>query len=151
MFSWTIVISKNRHSTYRGFHEKGTLSYLCALMIDRQSPLNECTLQVPFIWIPLYVNCRLKYKDNFLLKWHIKKRIKIHLKLLYSDLNSDEWFCQNKEEKILSILISLKAFDLIYIVMYVLRKKGKTKKQFNISSVDDSEIITPQKSKVDTL
>ena len=27
---------------YRGFHEKGTLGYLCALGIDRQSSLNEC-------------------------------------------------------------------------------------------------------------
>ena len=34
---------------YWGFHEKGTLSYLCALGIDRKSPLHECTLQVPFI------------------------------------------------------------------------------------------------------
>ena len=31
---------------YRGFHEKGTLSYLCALGIDRCSPLNECTLPI---------------------------------------------------------------------------------------------------------
>ena len=28
--------------------KKGTFSYLCALMIDRQPPLNECTLQVPY-------------------------------------------------------------------------------------------------------
>ena len=42
-FSWRILF------IYRGFHEKGTLSYLCALGIDRCSPLNECTLQVPFI------------------------------------------------------------------------------------------------------
>ena len=34
---------------YWGFHEKGTFSYLCALWIDRQYPLNECTLQVPLI------------------------------------------------------------------------------------------------------
>ena len=32
-----------------GFHEKGSLSYLCAIGIDRQSPLNECTLQETFI------------------------------------------------------------------------------------------------------
>ena len=32
-----------------GFHEKGSLSYLCALVNDRQSPLNECTLHEPFI------------------------------------------------------------------------------------------------------
>ena len=31
-----------------GFHEKGTPSYLSALGKDRKSPLNECTLQVPF-------------------------------------------------------------------------------------------------------
>ena len=29
--------------TYQGFHEKGSLSYLCALGIDRQPSLNECT------------------------------------------------------------------------------------------------------------
>ena len=34
---------------YWGFHEKGTLSYLCALGIDRYSPLNKCTLKVHFI------------------------------------------------------------------------------------------------------
>ena len=41
---------------YRGFHEKGTHNYLCAFGIDRQSPLNKCTLQVPFIWNQLYIN-----------------------------------------------------------------------------------------------
>ena len=36
---------------YRGFHEKGSLSCLSVLGIDRQSPfaLNECRLQEPFI------------------------------------------------------------------------------------------------------
>ena len=40
---------------YWGFHEKGTHSYRCPQGIDRLSPLNECTLQVPFIWNPGYV------------------------------------------------------------------------------------------------
>ena len=46
-----IYILKFRHisRTYWGFHEKVTLSYLCALCLDRYSSLNECTLQVPFI------------------------------------------------------------------------------------------------------
>ena len=35
---------------YWGFNEKGSLSYLCALGIDRKYPLNECTLQEPFTW-----------------------------------------------------------------------------------------------------
>ena len=40
---------KNIHLlSYRGFDENGSLSYLCALGTDRQSPLNECTLQEPF-------------------------------------------------------------------------------------------------------
>ena len=33
---------------YWGFQEKSILSYLCALGIDRLSPLNERTLPVPF-------------------------------------------------------------------------------------------------------
>ena len=37
-------------TAYRGIHEKGSLGYLCALGIERQSPLNECTFQEPFIW-----------------------------------------------------------------------------------------------------
>ena len=37
-------------TAYRGIHEKGSLAYLCALGIERQSPLKECTLQVPSIW-----------------------------------------------------------------------------------------------------
>ena len=55
-----IILSKSKKKfsipnfRYRGFHEKGTLSYLCALGIDRCSPSNECTLQVPFIWNQLY-------------------------------------------------------------------------------------------------
>ena len=36
-----------------GISWKSTLSYLCALGIDRCSPLNKCTLQVSFIWIQL--------------------------------------------------------------------------------------------------
>ena len=51
--------------TYLGFHEKGFLSYLCALGIDRQSPLNECTLLEPFIWNPMY------YKMNLLNVFHV--------------------------------------------------------------------------------
>ena len=39
---------------YRWFHEKGSLSYLFTPEIDRESLLNECTLQEPFIWNQLY-------------------------------------------------------------------------------------------------
>ena len=49
------LINDNLYSNYWGFHEKGTFSYLCALGINRYSPLNECTLQVPFIWNQLYM------------------------------------------------------------------------------------------------
>ena len=41
------ILFENR-TTYRGFHEKGNHS-LCPSGIDRKSPLNECSLQVPFI------------------------------------------------------------------------------------------------------
>ena len=54
---------------YRGFHEKGTLSYLCALGIDRLSPLNECTLQVPFIWNQLYINGYFNTIRLTLIQW----------------------------------------------------------------------------------
>ena len=40
--------------TYHEFHEIGSLSYLCALGIDRKSPLNDCTLQETFILNRLY-------------------------------------------------------------------------------------------------
>ena len=38
-----------------GISWKRYLNYLCALGIDRYSPLNECSIQVPFIWNQLYL------------------------------------------------------------------------------------------------
>ena len=35
LFHKNISLPKNVHLFYRGFHEKGTLSYLCALGKDR--------------------------------------------------------------------------------------------------------------------
>ena len=43
------LFSISTFALYWVFQEKGTLSYLWALGIDRYTPLNECTLQVPFI------------------------------------------------------------------------------------------------------
>ena len=58
------ILSNFRMLVYRGFHEKGTLSYLCGLGIDRLSPLNECTLHVPFIWNQLSIRGWRRKKSN---------------------------------------------------------------------------------------
>ena len=55
---------------YWGFHEKGTLSYLCALGIDRQYSLNECT-RVPFLWYQLYPICIMYLLYVCKCKWTI--------------------------------------------------------------------------------
>ena len=53
---------KSGYSIYRGFHGKGSLTYLCALGLDRKSPLNE--LQEPFIRNQLY-NKSKKISNNY--------------------------------------------------------------------------------------
>ena len=49
---WYCWIEPSLFFSYRGFYEKGSLSYLCALGIDR---LSLCTLQEPLIWNQLYL------------------------------------------------------------------------------------------------
>ena len=54
LYKYLLFVDFYLRSNYWAFHEKGTLGYLCVLGIDRWSPLNECTLKVPFIWNQLY-------------------------------------------------------------------------------------------------
>ena len=92
------------------FHEKGTLSYL--------SLLNECTLQVPFIWNQLYQKCSWKglLEQEQISHWTVTL---FHMCLLFSKiLNFEDFYCSffPKFKKLNISAISNKAIILILSV-----------------------------------
>ena len=103
--------------TYRGFREKCSLSYLCALEIYRYF-LNECTLQGRFIWNQLYdTSCTRGIRINIV---HLNNSLNFNVKCIknYNQFYSidsfviwNSWILCYKQNTLLDFLVKNRLYN----------------------------------------